>query len=87
MHVFNETTISKKLKVALVLLVTSTFCVILLDTDLSYNVLVEHLFNKVDEDGNQYQLFKDIVNHRKNKSAMDKRLTKISSGQQERQAD
>ena len=40
--------------------------------DVAYNVIVEHLFSQVDEDGNQYQLFQEIVGHRKTKRAIDK---------------
>jgi hypothetical protein len=39
---------------------------------LAYNVIAEHMFSQVDEDGNQYQLFREIVGHRKNKRAIDK---------------
>ena len=35
--------------------------------DVSYNTLAEHLFSQVDSEGNQYQLFREIINHRKNK--------------------
>ena len=42
------------------------------ETDVAYNVIAEHLFSQVDEDGNQYQLFKEIVGHRKNKRAIEK---------------
>ena len=39
----------------------------------SYNLLAEHLLSQVDEDGNQYQLFKEIVDHRKDpKRAVEK---------------
>jgi hypothetical protein len=34
-------------------------------------VLAEHLLSQIDEEGNQYRLFKAIVNHRKNKNAVD----------------
>ena len=42
------------------------------ETDIAYNVIAEHLFSQVDEEGNQYQLFKEIVGHRKNKRAIEK---------------
>jgi hypothetical protein len=31
----------------------------------SYNLLAEHLLSQVDKEGNQYQLFKEIVDHRR----------------------
>jgi len=40
--------------------------------DVSYNTLAEHLFSQCDAEGNQYQIFQEIVNHRRNKSAVDK---------------
>ena len=40
--------------------------------EVSYNVLSEHLFSQVDEEGNQYRLFKCIVNHCKTQRAVDK---------------
>ena len=40
--------------------------------DISYNTLAEHLFSQVDSEGNQYQIFKEIVNHRRGKGAVDK---------------
>ena len=40
--------------------------------DVAYNVLAEHLFSQVDSEGNQYRLFKEIVNHQKKKTAVDK---------------
>ena len=42
------------------------------EMDVSYNTIAEHLFSQVDEEGNQYRLFKEIVGHRKNKRAIDK---------------
>jgi hypothetical protein len=36
------------------------------ERDVSYNTIAEHLFSQVDEEGNQYQLFKEIIGHRKN---------------------
>jgi hypothetical protein len=39
----------------------------------SHNLLAEHLLSQVDEEGNQYQLFKEIVDHRKDpKRTIDK---------------
>jgi hypothetical protein len=32
--------------------------------DVSYNLIAEHLFSQVDSKGNQYRLFKEIINHR-----------------------
>ena len=40
--------------------------------DVSFNVLAEHLFSQVDEEGNMYRLFKGIIAHRKLPSAIDK---------------
>ena len=42
------------------------------ERDVSYNTIAEHLFSQVDEEGNQYQLFKEIIGHRKNKRAIEK---------------
>ena len=42
------------------------------EQDVSYNVLAEHLYSQVDSEGNQYQIFKDIINHRKGKAAVAK---------------
>ena len=42
------------------------------EVDVSYNTLAEHLYSQVDSEGNQYQIFKEIVGHRKRKSAVDK---------------
>lgn len=42
------------------------------EMDVSYNTIAEHLFSQVDEEGNQYQLFKEIIGHRKNKQAVEK---------------
>jgi hypothetical protein len=33
--------------------------------EISYNLLAEHLLSQVDKEGNQYQIFKEIVDHRK----------------------
>jgi hypothetical protein len=32
--------------------------------DIAYNVLAENLFSQVNEEGNQYQMFKAIIGHR-----------------------
>ena len=40
--------------------------------DISYNTIAEHLYSQVDADGNQYQIFKEIIGHRKGKNAVDK---------------
>jgi hypothetical protein len=40
--------------------------------DIAYNMLAEHLFSQVDEEGNQYQMFKAIIGHRRKKDAVDK---------------
>jgi hypothetical protein len=37
-----------------------------------YNILSENLFSQIDKEGNQYRLFKCIVNHRKSQRAVDK---------------
>ena len=42
------------------------------EKDVAYNVLAEHLFSQVDEEGKQHQIFKEIVSHRKKKTAIDK---------------
>ncbi len=36
-----------------------------------YNVLAEHLLSSVDLEGNQYQIFKEIIDHQEDKSAID----------------
>jgi hypothetical protein len=41
--------------------------------DITYYVLAEHLFSQVNSEGNQYRLFKEIINHRKGKLAVEKR--------------
>lgn len=38
----------------------------------AYNLIAEHLYSQVDEEGNQYRLFLEIVDHRKNTHAIDK---------------
>ena len=40
--------------------------------DIGYNVLTEHLYSQVDEEGNQYRLFRDIIGHRRMKQAIEK---------------
>ena len=42
------------------------------EKDVTFNIIAEHLFSQVDSEGNQYRLFKEIINHRKKKNAMDK---------------
>ena len=42
------------------------------EEDFHYNQIAEHIFSQHDEEGNWYQLFKDIVDHRKTKSAVEK---------------
>jgi Reverse transcriptase (RNA-dependent DNA polymerase) len=50
------------------------------EKDIMYNMLAEHLFSQVDAEGNQYRLFKEIINHRKKDNAIGKedqfRITK-----------
>jgi hypothetical protein len=40
--------------------------------EISYNILAEHLYTQCDSEGNQYQIFREIINHWKNKKAVDK---------------
>jgi hypothetical protein len=40
--------------------------------DVAYNVLAEHLYSQVDSEGKQYQLFKEIIIHRKNKHTVER---------------
>jgi hypothetical protein len=40
--------------------------------DVVYKVLAEYLFSQVDSEGNQYWLFKEIINHQKGKLAVKK---------------
>ena len=40
--------------------------------EISFNVLAEHLFSQVDEEGNMTKLFKGIVGHRRKQNAIDK---------------
>ena len=42
------------------------------EKDITYNILAEHLFSQVDSEGNQYRLFREIIHHRRKKSALDK---------------
>mmetsp|Transcript_5420 Transcript_5420/g.7995 ORF Transcript_5420/g.7995 Transcript_5420/m.7995 type:complete len:667 (+) Transcript_5420:1119-3119(+) len=42
------------------------------EIDVSYNTLAEHLYSQCDSEGNQYQIFQEVINHRRNKSAVDK---------------
>jgi hypothetical protein len=40
--------------------------------EIAYNILAEHLLSQVDEEGNQYQIFRELVDHRKDpKKAVD----------------
>ena len=42
------------------------------EEDFVYNQIAEHLYSQCDEEGNQYQLFNAIVDHRKGKGAVEK---------------
>jgi hypothetical protein len=42
------------------------------EKDVAFNVLAEHLYSQDDSEGNQHQIFKEIFNHRRNKTALDK---------------
>ena len=42
------------------------------EEDFMYNQIAEHIYAQTDEDGNQYQIFKEIVDHRKDNRAIDK---------------
>lgn len=42
------------------------------EKDVAYNILAEQLYSQVDEEGNQYHLFQEIVGHRRLKTALDK---------------
>jgi hypothetical protein len=33
--------------------------------EISFNILAEHLLSQVDEEGKQYQIFRDIIDHRR----------------------
>lgn len=48
--------------------------------DISYNTIAEHLFTQCDVDGNQYQIFREIINYRRNKNAIDKADQMIQVG-------
>jgi hypothetical protein len=39
---------------------------------ISHTILAKHLFSQVDSEGNQYRLFKEIINHRKGNLAVEK---------------
>jgi len=39
--------------------------------EISYNTIAEHLSSQVDLEGNQHQIFYEIINHRKKKEAVD----------------
>jgi len=38
---------------------------------IAYNVLAKHLLSGVDSEGNQFQIFKEIVDHRKDHRAVE----------------
>jgi len=38
---------------------------------IAYNILAEHLLSGVDSKGYQFQIFKEIVNHQKDKRAVE----------------
>ncbi|MGH7954509.1 MAG: reverse transcriptase domain-containing protein, partial [Gloeomargaritales cyanobacterium] len=40
--------------------------------DFSYNIIAEHLYSQVDEKGNQFQIFREIIDRRKTNRAVDK---------------
>ena len=40
--------------------------------DVTYNFILQHLHSKLDDEGNVVQVFREIINHRKNKDALDK---------------
>jgi hypothetical protein len=42
------------------------------ERDITFNLLSEHLYSQVDSEGPQYRIFKEIINHRKNKNVLDK---------------
>jgi hypothetical protein len=44
----------------------------------SYNLLAEHLLSQVDEEGNQHQLFKEIVDHQKDPKKLFRKLTNFT---------
>jgi len=49
--------------------------------EISFNILAEHLLSQIDEEGNQYQIFKEIVNHRKDpKKAVEKADQYLTKG-------
>ena len=50
------------------------------EIDVSYNTLAEHLFSQCDSEGNQYQIFQEIINHRRNKNAVDKSDQMVRTG-------
>jgi len=50
------------------------------EIDVSYNTLAEHLFSQCDSEGNQYQIFQENINHRKNKNAVDKSDQMVRNG-------
>ena len=49
--------------------------------EVSFNILAEHLLSQFDEEGNQYHIFKEIVDHHKNpKKAVDKADQYLTKG-------
>ena len=40
--------------------------------EVSYNTLAEHLYSPCNSKGDQYQFFREVFNHQKNKSDVDK---------------
>mmetsp|Transcript_11237 Transcript_11237/g.16168 ORF Transcript_11237/g.16168 Transcript_11237/m.16168 type:complete len:1367 (+) Transcript_11237:2028-6128(+) len=50
------------------------------EIDVSYNTLAEHLFSQCDSEGNQYQIFQEIINHRRKKNAVDKADQMVRNG-------
>jgi len=42
------------------------------EQEIAYNLLAEHLYSQCDSEGNQHQIFRAIINHRKHKTAVDK---------------
>eukprot|EP00590_Aulacoseira_subarctica_P011644 CAMPEP_0172424146 /NCGR_PEP_ID=MMETSP1064-20121228/21716_1 /TAXON_ID=202472 /ORGANISM="Aulacoseira subarctica , Strain CCAP 1002/5" /LENGTH=1711 /DNA_ID=CAMNT_0013165931 /DNA_START=811 /DNA_END=5943 /DNA_ORIENTATION=- len=48
--------------------------------DICYNTIAEHIYSQCDVDGNRYQIFREIINHRRNKNAIDKADQMIQVG-------
>ena len=51
--------------------------------EISYNMLAEHLYSQCDSEGNQYHIFREIINHRKTKAAVDK-ANQVTTGNNRR---